>query len=136
MLFDRNQKHDGSELINIPNWANLKFPRPNALEQLWWINSGMKFSQEESKIKLEICREKRIPKPQLILLLSSTPLPPSPNLIPKPINDIIRQKPMHKLRVIFISGLRIIPVQTKSKDDEVLDCCRLDAWWFRSDTET
>ena len=71
---------------------------------------GLKFCRDESKIKLEICREKRTPKPQLIQLLSSTPPPPSPNLIPKPIKDITRQKPMHKLRVIFIEGLRIIPV--------------------------
>ena len=52
---------------------------------------------------------RRIPKPQLIPLLSSTHLPPSPNLIPKRINDIFRQKPTHKLRVIFIEGLWIIP---------------------------
>ena len=96
-------------VFKVKNWGNLKFPRPNALEQLWWTNSGLKFYRYESKTKFEIL-ERRVPKPQLIPLLSSTPLPPSPNLIPKPINDIIRQKCMHKLRVIFIEAQRIIPL--------------------------
>ena len=85
-------------VFQIKNWANLKFPWPNALQQLWWTNSGLKFWRDESKIKLEICKEKRIRKPQLIPLLSSTTQPPSHNLLPKP---------MHKLTVMFIEGLQI-----------------------------
>ena len=109
MLFDRNQNHDGSEQINKSNvmwilYFRLKieqtwsFHDPTRLQQLWWTNSGLKFWRDESKIKLEICKEKRIRKPQLIPLLSSTTQPPSHNLLPKP---------MHKLTVMFIEGLQI-----------------------------
>ena len=46
-------------VFKIKNWANLRYPWPNALEQLWWTNSGPKFCRDEPKIKLEICREKK-----------------------------------------------------------------------------
>ena len=28
-------------VFKVKNWANLRYPWPNALEQLWWTNSGL-----------------------------------------------------------------------------------------------